>query len=33
MEIRNAIFQLESFGKEKLFKMAMKKFWILLGKF
>ena len=29
MEIDNAIFQnLESFGKEKLFKMAMEKFWI-----
>ena len=29
MEIENAIFQdLESFGKEKFFKVAMEKFWI-----
>ena len=31
MEIDNAIFQdLESFGKEKFFKMALKKFWIFV---
>ena len=30
MEIKNAIFQdLESFGKEMIFKIAMEKFWIL----
>jgi len=29
MEIDNAIFQdLESFGKERIFKMATAKFWI-----
>jgi len=34
MEIDNVILQdLESFGKGRIFKMAMEKFWILLGKF
>ena len=29
VEIENSIFQdLESFGKERIFKMAMEKFWI-----
>ena len=29
MEIENAIFQdLESFGKERIFKIAVEKFWI-----
>ena len=29
MEIKNAIFQdLESFGKERILKIAMEKFWI-----
>ena len=33
MEIENAIFQhLESFGKERLLKMAMEKFWIFVWK-
>ena len=31
MEINNAIFQdLESFGKEKFFKMVLEKFWIFI---
>ena len=31
MEIENAIIQdLESCGKERIFKMAMEKFWILV---
>ena len=31
MEIHNAIFQdLESFGKEEFFKMAVEKFWIVV---
>ena len=31
MEIDNAIFQdVESFGKERFFKMAVEKFWIFL---
>ena len=33
MEIENAIFQdLESFGKGRIFKMAMEKFWIFVEK-
>ena len=33
MAIDNAIFQgLESFGKERIFKMAMKTFWIFVWK-
>ena len=33
MEIENAIFQdLVSFGKEKIFRMAMEKFWIFVWK-
>ena len=33
MKIENAIFQdLESFGKERIFKMAMKKFCIFVWK-
>ena len=32
-EIENTIFQvLDSFGKERIFKMAMEKFWILIWK-
>ena len=34
MEIENVIFQdLESFGKERIFEMAMAKFGFLFGKF
>ena len=33
MEIDNAIFQdLESFGKEKISKVALEKFWIFVWK-
>ena len=33
IEIENAIFQdLESFGKERIFKMAVEKFWIFVWK-
>ena len=33
LEIDNAIFQdLESFGKESIFKMAVEKFWIFIWK-
>ena len=33
MEIENAVFQdLESFGKEKIFKMAMERFSIFIWK-
>ena len=32
IEIENVIFQdLESFGKERVFKIFMEKFWILFG--
>ena len=32
MKIDNAIFRdLESFGKREVFKMAIEKFWILVG--
>ena len=33
MEIENAIFpDLDSFGKERIFEMAMEKFWMLVRK-
>ena len=33
MEIENAIFQdLENFGKERITKLAMEKFWIFVWK-
>jgi len=33
MEIENAFFQdLESFGKERIFKMVIEKFWIFVWK-
>ena len=33
MEIENAIFQdMESFGKKRIFKMTIDKFWIFVSK-